>query len=321
MKRIGWSLAAALAAVLAVAAQDPAAAEQKSVAVTQIVEHPALDAAREGVRDALAVAGHNVGESLDWTFESAQGSPATAAQIANKFVGARPDVIVAIATPSAQAVAAKTRDIPVVFSAVTDPVGAKLVAQAEKPGGNVTGVSDLTPVGLHLQMIRDAIPEADRVGVVFNPGEANSAVLVDLLKQEAALRGWTVVEAPAPRSADVKAAAERLVGAVDAIYVPTDNTVVSAFESVVTVGEQAKLPVFAADTDSVERGAIAALGFDYYQVGYKTGEIVAQILGGAAPGEIDVQYADDGMMSLAINEEAAARMGLELPEDFLSRAR
>ncbi|MEL6282070.1 MAG: ABC transporter substrate-binding protein [Pseudomonadota bacterium] len=298
----------------------PVMAENKSVAITQIVEHPALDAARKGVQDALAADGFTVGDTLDWTYESAQGNGATAAQIANKFVGEEPDVIVAIATPSAQAVVAKTSDIPVVFSAVTDPIAAKLVSQAEKPGGNVTGVSDLTPVGLHLSMIDDAVGGVEKIGVIYNPGEANSQVLVDLAKSEAAQLGYEIVEAGAPRSADVKAAAESLVGKVDAIYVPTDNTVVSAFESVVRVGEQAKLPVFAGDTDSVSRGAIAALGFDYYQVGYKTGEVVARILKGENPGDIDVQYASLGMMSLVVNKEAAEKMGVELPEEFLAKA-
>lgn len=319
MRAVG--LAAAVGAPLAALIAPPALAEDASVAITQIVEHPALDAARQGVQDALAAQGYTVGENLEWTYESAQGNGATAAQIANKFVGEAPTVIVAIATPSAQAVVAKTKDIPVVFSAVTDPIAAKLVPQAEKPGGNVTGVSDLTPVGLHLAMINEALGGGVKtIGIIYNPGESNSKVLVDLALEAAAEQGFEIVEAGAPKSADVKAAAESLVGKVDAIYVPTDNTVISAFESVVGVGEQAKLPVFAGDTDSVERGAIAALGFDYYQVGYKTGEVVARILKGEAPGEIDVQYADLTMMSLKVNKDAAARMGVDLPASFLEKA-
>ena len=219
-------------------------------------------------------------------YESAQGNPATAAQIARKFVGDRPDVIVPISTPSAQAVVGATKDIPVVFTAVTDPLGAKLVASLEPPGGNVTGMSDLSPIGLHLDLIKEIMPDASGSGVIHNPGEANSVTLLELIKLEAPARGLAVVEAAAPRSSDVLAAAQSLVGKVDAIYVPTDNTVVTALEAIVKVGTDNQLPVFAGDTDSVPRGAIAALGFNYYDLGRQTGKIVARVLDGEAPGAI-----------------------------------
>ena len=179
-------------------------------------------------------------------------------QIARKFVGEAPAVIVPISTPSAQAVAAATKDIPVVFSSVTDPVGAKLVTHREHPGGNVTGMSNLSPIAKHLDLVKEILPELKTLGVVHNPGEANSRTLVALLKAAAPARGITIKEAPATKSADVQAAAQSLVGRVDAIYVPTDNTVVSAFEALVQVGRQNKLPVIAGDINSVPRGAIAA---------------------------------------------------------------
>ena len=219
------------------------------MAVTAIVEHPALDAARKGIKDELAAEGFVEGHNLDFLFESAQGNPATAAQIAQKFVGEKPDVIVPISTPSAQAVVGATKDIPVVFTAVTDPVGAKLVTSLEHPGGNVTGMSDLSPIGLHLDLIKEIMPDASRLGVIDNPGEADSVTLIGLLKKEAPARHLEIAEAPAPRSADVLAAAQSLVGDVDAIYVPTDNTVVTALEAIVKVGTDNQLPVFAGDTD------------------------------------------------------------------------
>ena len=219
-----------------------------TVAVTAIVEHPALDAVRQGVQDELAAQGYEAGENLDFQFESAQGNPATAAQIAQKFVGEAPDVIVPISTPSAQAVAGATKDIPIVFSAVTDPLGAKLVASLEQPGGNVTGMTDLSPIGAHLDLVKEITPEVATLGVIYNPGEANSVTLLDLLKQEAPARDIAIVEAAAPRSADVQAAAQSLVGRVDAIYVPTDNTVVTALEAIVGVGIDNQLPVYAGDT-------------------------------------------------------------------------
>lgn len=291
----------------------------KSLAITQIVEHPALDAVRKGVKDELASAGYKAGENLKWTFESAQGNSATAAQIAKKFAGKSPDVIVAIATPSAQTVAAAARNSAIVFSAVTDPVGAKLVKNMDKPGGNITGVSDLTPIDKHMALVKRVVPTAKTVGVIFNPGEANSVTLVELVKKYAPLQGMKVMEAGATKSSEVLSAARSLVGKADVIYVPTDNTVVSAFSAVVKVGQSAKLPVVAGDTDSVKQGAIAALGFNYYDVGRQTGKIVLQVLNGTKPGDIAVQGVDK--MELFVNPSAAKKMGVTLDKSLISEAK
>jgi putative ABC transport system substrate-binding protein len=306
---------AALAALALVLIAPAEAAETKSVAITQIVEHPALDACRKGVEDELKAQGIEV----EWTYESAQGNPGTAAQIARKFVGQAPDAIVAISTPSAQTVVAATKDIPVIFTAVTDPVGAKLVGDPKKPGGNVTGMSDLSPIAKHLDLIARITPKAKKIGVISNPGEANSVTLVGLLKEHAPARGMTIVEAAAPRSNDVLAAARSLVGKVDAIYVPTDNTVVSALEGVIKTGIENKLPVYAGDTDSVPRGAIAALGFNYYDVGRQTGTILARVLKGEKPGDIAVQGVEK--TELAVNPKSAEAMGVTIPADVVAEAK
>jgi len=297
----------------------PAFADNAFVAVTAIVQHPALDACRDGVRDELKAEGFEEGKNLKFVYESAQGNPATAAQIAQKFVGENPSVIVPISTPSAQTVIAATSDIPVVFTAVTDPLGAKLISNLEKPGGNVTGMSDLSPVGKHVDLIREIVPAAKKIGVPYNPGEANSVTLLKLLKEKAAASGMEVVEAAAPKSADVQAAAQSLVGKVDVIYVPTDNTIVSALEAVIGVGIDNKLPVFAGDTDSVKRGAIAAVGFDYYDVGRQTGKIVARILKGEKPGDIAVQSVE--ITQLFVNPGAAQKMGITIPDSVISQAK
>ena len=309
-----------LAATVAAAALTGTAAfaQTKTVAITAIVEHPALDATRDGVVEALKAAGFTPGENLKVEYQSAQGNPATAAQIARQFAGARPDVIVPISTPSAQAVAASTRDIPVVFTAVTDPVGAQLVRNLEKPGANVTGVSDMAPVAEHVALIREIVPSVKRLGVLYNPGEPNSVSLVKALKDEAQKAGLTVVEATVTKSADAQPAARSLVGKADAVYVPLDNTVVSALESVVAVGQQAKLPVFSADTDSVARGTVASMGFDYRQVGRQTGEAVARILKGEKPGDIPVVFAKG--TDLFVNPKSAAAMGVTIPEAVTKRA-
>lgn len=312
MRALILALAASAALIL------PAKAADVSVAVTAIVEHPALDAVRDGVKDALAAAGYKEGENLKFTYQSAQGNPATAAQIARQFAGDGPDVIVPISTPSAQAVVSATHDIPVVFTAVSDPLGAQLIKNMDKPGGNVTGLSDMSPVAEHVALIKEILPSAKTVGFLYNSGEANSVSLLAVLKVEAEKAGLKIVESAATKSADVQGAARALVGRADAIYVPTDNTIISALEGAVTVAGEAKLPLFTADTDSVARGSLAALGFNYYDVGKQTGDVVVRVLKGENVGDIPVKVAVG--TDLVVNKQAAAAMGVALPEAVLKRA-
>ena len=291
-----------------------AQAAARHVAITAIVEHPALDACRQGILAALKQSGLEV----TTTFANAQGSPATAAQIARKLVGESPDVIVPITTPSAQAVVAATKDIPVVFTAVTDPLGAKLVGNLEHPGGNVTGMADLSPVAKHLDLIREIMPAAHRLGMIYNPGEANAVTLLKLAQKEAPTRQLEIVPAAAPQSSAVQSAARSLVGKVDAIYVPTDNTVVTALEAILKVGTENRLPVFAGDSDSVRRGAIATFGLDYFDVGRQTGAIVVRVLEGDKPADIPVEGVT--LAKLVVNPKAAMSMGLTLPAELVQRA-
>ncbi|HEX9446439.1 MAG TPA: ABC transporter substrate-binding protein [Dongiaceae bacterium] len=295
------------------------AADMVTVDVTAIVQHPALDAARDGVKKALEDAGFKDGVNLTFHYESAQGNPATATQIAQKFAGEAPNVIVAIATPSAQAAAATTQDIPIVFTAVTDPLGAQIVKNLEKPGGNVTGISDMSPLADHLKLIKEIVPGVKTLGVPYNPGEANAVTLLTALKKMAPDYGVSIVEAAATKSSEVQGAAQSLVGKVDVIYVPTDNTIVSALEAVIAVGKENKLPVFSGDTDSVTRGTIASIGFDYFQVGLQTGAVVVRVLKGEKPGDIAVQNASG--TDLFVNPKAAASMGVTLPDAIVKRAK
>lgn len=312
MRALLFALAASVAAAL------PAYAENVTVDVTAIVEHPALDAVRDGVKDALAAAGYKDGENLKFVYKSAQGNAATAAQIAREFAGEGPNVIVPISTPSAQTVAAATRDIPIVFSAVTDPVGAQLIKSMDKPGGNVTGLSDMSPIAEHLALLKEILPSIKTVGFLYNSGEANSVSTLAVFKAEAEKAGITVVESAATKTAEVQGAMRALVGKVDAVYVPTDNTIISALESAVGVAVESKLPLFTADTDSVARGAIAALGFNYYDVGKQTGEIVVRVLKGEAVGDIPTTVAKG--TDLVVNKGSAAKMGVTLPEAVVARA-
>ena len=311
----------AMVAALSLAAvcSAPAMAADKSVAVTAIVEHPALDAVRDGVKDELKEEGFEAGKNLKWEYQSAQGNTGTAAQIARKFVGDKPDAIVAIATPSAQALVAATKSIPVIYSGVTDPVAAQLVKDWKASGTNVTGVSDLLELDKQVELIKRVVPNAKRVGMVYNPGEANSAVVVKALKELLSKSGMTLVEAAAPRSVDVGSAAKSLIGKVDVIYTNTDNNVVSAYEALVKVGNDAKIPLVASDTDSVKRGAIAALGVNYYDLGRQTGKVVGRILKGEKPG--DIPSATSSKLELFVNTAAAQKQGVTLAPDLVSSAK
>ena len=287
------------------------------VAVTAIVEHPALDAVRDGIKQTLKENGYS-GDQLKFTYQSAQGKPDIAAQIARKMVGDEPDVIVAIATPSAQAAVVASDTIPVVFSAVTDPLAAKLIPRLIQPGGNVTGLSDMANVKEHLALIKEFLPNLKAVGIPYNPGESNSVSMLAAIKVEAAKMGIKIVESAAPKSSDVMIATKQLVGNVDAIYCPIDNTIISAVEAVIRVGIDAQIPVFAGDTDTVARGAVAAVGYDYFDLGRQTGDIVVRILKGEKPGSIDVKMAKG--TNLFVNPKMAALMGIKIPEAVLARA-
>lgn len=290
----------------------------QSVAVTSIVEHPALDSIRDGVKQALTEAGYTESKGLDWQFQTAQGNTAIAAQIARKFIGDKPDVIVAIATPSAQAVVAATKSVPVVYSAVTDPVAAQLVASMEPSGTNVTGVSDSLALEKQIELIKKVVPDAKRVGMVYNPGEANSVVVVKQMRELLPKSDMSLVEATAARTVDVGAAARSLVGKVDVIYTNTDNNVVSAYEALVKVGNDAKIPLIASDTDSVKRGAIAALGVNYHDLGVQTGKMVIKILKGQKPGELASETSQN--LELFVNPGAAEKQGVTLSDAFVKSA-
>ncbi len=306
-------------ALLALLVSSNAAfAQMYKVAISQIVEHPALDATRQGLMDGLKTKGYEQGKNLDFVYQTAQGNPAIAVQIAKQFVGENPDVLVGIATPTAQALAASTRTIPIVFTVVTDPLGAKLVKSLEHPGGNITGLSDLSPVAQHVDLMQELIPELKAIGVVYNPGEANGVTLVELLKKAAKARNIAVVEASALKSADVQSAARIIASKVQVIYAPTDNTVASAIDALVGVTNQAKIPVVGGSTSFVENGAVASLGFDYYQVGVQTADYVDAILKGKKPGEMEVKFARGS--DLFLNVRAAVKLGITLSDEMLQRA-
>lgn len=296
---------------------DPAV---KHVAITQYVEHVAADAVRQGFLEELEKKGYREGENLKITFENAQGSSPTAVQIARKFLGLRPDVIVAITTPSAQAVvkAVRAEDLPVVFSAVTDPVGAGLVSSLTNHPQNVTGVMDAPPVAKQLHFIKTLLPEAKRIGVLYNPGDSGSVSSLKFIREQAQKEGLTLTEATPVKSSDIQGAVLGMVGKVDAIYVPLDNMVVSAMGTVSSLALKHKIPVFSADSGSVKAGALACLGYSYLQTGYTTGDIVAEVLEGTEPREISV--ASPTTIDVFINKHSLETLKLSLPEEIRAQA-
>lgn len=292
--------------------EEPAG-ESVSIGISQIVSHPSLDAARDGFKAALADAGYDV----TWDEQNAQGDQSIAASIAGTFASADLDMVLAIATPTAISAAQAITDVPVLFTAVTDPVGSALVESMEAPGANVTGTSDAVPVDALLELVTQIAPDAETVGIVYNAGEPNAVTQVEWAEEAAADLGLEIKLATADTSNAVQQAADSLD--VDAFFVITDNTVVSALETLIQVAESKGIPVIASEGDSVARGAIATIGIDYYDLGYQTGEMAVRILKGeAAPESTPVEVQTE--LALHLNTGAAERMGVTIPDDLLAEA-
>ncbi len=288
-----------------------------TVAITQIIEHKSLDREREGILAGLKEAGYEDGKNINIVFESAQGNISTAAQIATKFQSLNPDVAIAISTPSAQALvnALKNTNIPIVFSAVTDPLHAKLVENMDKRESAVTGVSDAISAKSQLDLIRTLIPHIKKIGIIFNPGEQNSVKSVNDMKDASKNYGIEVFEGTASKTSDVAAAAQSLVGKVDAFYIPNDNTAVSAIQSIIQVGEKSKIPVFAGDEGSFKDGVVAVAAYDRFTLGKRVADYVIKILNGAFPGDLPVLR--DHPTKKALNLKAAHAVGLQVDTSHL----
>jgi putative ABC transport system substrate-binding protein len=325
MKHKGMSkilIAVCLVLVLALVVPFMGACEtgMTKIGITQIVTHPALDSCRDGFIAQMAEEGFIEGEDVEYILRNAEGDMSTAASIAEYFVAEKVDLIFSIATPTTQACVAAVEgtDIPIVFAAVTDPVEAGLVESWEKPGGNVTGASDWADVETQVKLGMDISP-AKKLGVVYNAGEVNSVVQIDELKKVASSLGIEeIVEATAASTADVLAAATSLVGRVDAIWEPSDNTVAAAIDAVVKVCEENKIPLFGSDIDMARGGAISGLGLDYYVNGTTAGELAARVLGGEDPANIPVGMTP--MTIIYLSPVAAERMGVTIPPEVLATA-
>lgn len=289
---------------------------KKKVEILQYVTHAALDATNKGFIKGLADNGFPA-DKVEITQQNAAGDAPNNTQMAAKISQGKPDLVFAIATPSAQAVANIVKSAPVLFTAVTDPVGAKLVKSEEAPGGNVTGTSDRNPVKEQLELLKKLKPEAKTVGIVYSSAEPNSAVQVQWAKDAASGLGLTIEEKAISASSEVSQAASSLN--VDAIYVPTDNAVVSGLASLVKVAESKKTLVIGAEAGTVKAGAVATVGINYEKLGEQTGAMAAKILKGEAkPADMPVET--QSTFEVYVNEKAAKNIGLTIPEDVLSSA-
>lgn len=291
---------------------DSKKAAEFTIGVTQIVEHPSLDAAFDGFKKAL----EDQGVKAEYDIQIAQGDQNNNQTIANNFVGDGVDLILANSTPSAASALNATKDIPIVFTSVTDAVGAGLVESMENPSGNITGTTDTHPDAIpnFVKFLQDYFPNST-VGMIYNSGEQNSVAQINLVKGALNNTGLKLKEATISSSSEVKQAAESLIGKADVFYIITDNTVVSALESVVQVSNENDIPLFVGELDSVKRGGFAAFGFEYFDIGYEAGEMAAQILKeGKQPSELPVQYPQK--LKLQINKKAAEQMNITWKEEW-----
>ncbi len=334
LSRILTGIGLVLALTLAVPLTGGCVPKEKAewtIGLTQFATHPAADAGRQGFIDALYGAGFigtdaptcppGARRNVLYDYQNPEGDATTEQTIAQKFVNEKANLIFSFGTRISQqcAKAAKGKDIPVVFCAVTDPVAAGLVSDlTNHPNENVTGTSDMLQVDKNVDLIVKIVPKIKKLGTIYNAGEVNSVVLTGMLKQACAPLGIQVVERTVSSSADVQTAAQSLVGQVDAIWVGTDNTVVSGLEALIKVCEDNKIPFFPSDDASVKRGGIACLGFNYYDIGYQTGQIAVRIMGGQKASAIPVEL---GLkVSYTVNTKAAERYGVTIPQDIVSQA-
>jgi len=286
-----------------------------SVGISSIVEHPSLNAIRDGIIDYLKSS--ELANEIEIDFKCAQGDMKIAKSIADQFVSDNVDLIIGISTPVAQACAAATKEIPVLFSAVTDPIGAGLVANMGLNESNISGISDLTPVVSQFQLLKLCFPETKKVGFIFNPSEANSVTILDLAKQAAEQLGMEIIEILGTTTTEMITSLNATVGDIDAIYIGNDNTAASSISSLGSIAEKNAKPIIAAFFDE---GVLIGFGFDYYEVGLRTGEQALEILNGVNIAQIPSKILPAEVLELYIDIDLANVMELEIPEAVIEKA-
>lgn len=288
------------------------------IGITQIVEHPALDSARQGFVDALASKGFKDGENIRIDFQNAQGDIPTAQTIAQNFAINKKDMIFAIATPAAQAAFNATKDIPILITAVTDPVDAGLAKSLDKPGTNVTGTSDAAPMERQFELLKKLIPNAKKVGILYNTSERNSEIQVDAAKQLSGKFGFEIIAKGVTNTNEVPQVLDSLITKIDVLYVPTDNLVASAIAIISEKCIEKNIPVVGSEKGQVEGGALATEGIDYYKLGFQTGLMAVEVLGGSKTQDMPITMLKD--TTLTINADTAEKLNITIPQDLMERA-
>lgn len=294
--------------------------DTKKIGIIQLVEHNALDAAHKGFVDGLAEAGYKDGDKIELLSKNAQGEQANCATIASQLVTANCDLILAIATPAAQAVANETKDIPILVTAVTDPATAKLVKTNDEPGGNVTGTSDMSPIEKQMELLTQLVPNAKKVAMLYCSSEANSTFQVKIAAEAASKLGLESVDATVSESSEIRQVVESLKGKVDAIYAPTDNLISAGMSTVAMVANEIGIPIIAGEEGPCQSGALASYTINYYELGKQTAAQAVQILEGkTTPASMPIEYLKN--TDLIINEDAASVLGITIPDSLKTSAK
>ena len=297
-------------------------AEMHKVGIVQLMQHGALDQANQGLVEGLAAAGYVVGENLEIDQQNAQGDQSNLQSIAQQFLSNDVEMIMAIATPAAQVMAANTEEIPIVATAITSFEQAGLVESNETPNTNVTGTHDMTPIAEQIDLLLQIVPDAKSIGTVYTSSEKNSQVQVGILKEVCEAKGLTVVERTVSTVNDIQQATQSLVEEnVDAVWLCTDNNVASAMPQVVGVTDAAGIITVCAEESMVMSGGTITYGINFYQIGYDAGLMAAQILNGeAVPAEMPIQGPKQEDLKLVINPEAVEIIGVEIPAELMEKA-
>ncbi|MSS37669.1 ABC transporter substrate-binding protein [Clostridium porci] len=290
-------------------AQAAAGGYTYKIGVLQLVQHTALDAANEGFIAAL----NDAGIKYEVDQQNASGDQSTCVTVASKFANDKKDLILAIATPAAQAVAGAVSDTPILVTAVTDPAESGLVDTNEKPGGNVTGTSDLTPVKEQIALLQKILPDAKNIGILYCSAESNSEIQASAAREAIEAAGMSSKDFTVSSSNEIQTVVQAMAGKVDAIYAPTDNTIAAGMSTVSMVANKNNLPVICGEAGMVENGGLATYGIDYYQLGYMTGQQAVKILTeGASPADMPIQYLPAEKCKLTVNDETAAALGIDV---------
>lgn len=290
------------------------------IGVIQLAEHPALDSAYQGFMDALTEAGYTE-DKVDFDYQNASGDLSNCTTIAEKLVNDGNDLIYAIATPAAQSVANKTTTIPVVVSAVTDPADSGLVASNEKPGNNITGASDLTPVKEQIELLQQILPDAKKIAIMYCSSEDNSIFQANIAKDAATAANLEYVEATVSDTSMIQQVTESLIGKVDAIYIPTDNMLAEGMTSVTSIANANNLPCIVGEGGMIINGGLATYGIDYYELGRLAGQQAIDILEGkSVPADMPIAYLPAEQCALTVNTTAASQLGITIPQELLDKA-